>query len=200
MTKSDFLAELSIRLNGFSREDIAASLAYYNEMIDDRIEDGASEEEAVAAIGTPAQAAAHILEDMPLGKLLKVKLSGGKKLPTWAVILLIVGSPIWIALLASIFSVVISLFSAIWSVIISLCAAWLAFAVSPLAGIFLLLVSTVQGNLGGGLVLLGVGCMLGGLSIFLFKPCLFLLKGGWFLTKKLFLAIKRCFIKKEAIQ
>lgn len=200
MTKSDFLAELNIRLNGFSREDIAASLAYYNEMIDDRIEDGASEEEAVAAIGTPAQAAAHILEDMPLGKLLKVKLSGGKKLPTWAVILLIVGSPIWIALLASIFSVVISLFSAIWSVIISLCAAWLAFAVSPLAGIFLLVVSTVQGNLGGGLVLLGVGCMLGGLSIFLFKPCLFLLKGGWFLTKKLFLAIKRCFIKKEAIQ
>lgn len=200
MTKSDFLAELSVRLNGFSREDIAASLAYYNEMIDDRIEDGASEEEAVAAIGTPAQAAAHILEDMPLGKLLKVKLSGGKKLPTWAVILLIVGSPIWIALLASIFSVVISLFSAIWSVIISLCAAWLAFAVSPLAGIFLLVISTVQGNLGGGLVLLGVGCMLGGLSIFLFKPCLFLLKGGWFLTKKLFLAIKRCFIKKEAIQ
>ena len=200
MTKSDFLAELNIRLNGFSREDIAASLAYYNEMIDDRIEDGASEEEAVAAMGTPAQAAAHILEDMPLGKLLKVKLSGGKKLPTWAVILLIVGSPIWIALLASIFSVVISLFSAIWSVIISLCAAWLAFAVSPLAGIFLLVASAVQGNLGGGLVLLGVGCMLGGLSIFLFKPCLFLLKGGWFLTKKLFLAIKRCFIKKEAIQ
>lgn len=200
MTKSEFLAELSIRLNGFSREDIASSLAYYNEMIDDRMEDGANEEEAVAAIGTPAQAAAHILEDMPLGKLVKVKLAGSKKLPVWAIILLIAGSPIWIALIASMFAVVISLFAAIWSVAISLSAVWLAFAVSPLAGVFLLIVSALQGNFGGGMMLLGSGCMLGGLSIFLFKPCLLLFKGSWFVTKKLFLAIKRCFIKKEAIQ
>ena len=200
MTKSEFLAELSLRLNGFSREDIAASLAYYNEIIDDRIEDGANEEEAVAAIGTPAQAAAQILEDMPLGKLLKAKLSGGKRLPTWATVLLIAGSPIWIALLASMFAVIISLYAAIWTITISLCAAWLAFAISPLAGLFLLVLSTLQGNFGGGLVLLGSGCILGGLALFLFRPCLVLCKGGWLASKKLFLAIKRCFIKKEAIQ
>lgn len=200
MTKSEFLAELSLRLNGFSREDIASSLAYYNEMIDDRMEDGANEEEAVAAVGTPAQAAAHILEDMPLGKLVKVKLAGSKKLPVWAIILLIAGSPIWIALIASMFAVVISLFAAIWSVILSLWAVAVSFALSPLVGLGGFVFIVAQGNLGGALALLGSGCILGGVGIFLFKPCIYAVKGGWWLSKKLFLAIKYCFIRKEAIQ
>ncbi len=200
MTKSDFLNELKSRLNGFSQKDIDESLAYYNEMIDDRMEDGASEEEAVAAVGTPAQAAGQILAEMPLSKLLKVKLSSGKKLPTWAIVLLAIGSPIWISLIAAAVSIVISLFAVIWSVIISFWAVAVSFTLSPLISLGGFIFAIAQGNLGGGLALLGCGCILGGLGILFLKPCVYAIKGGWWLSKKLFLAIKYCFIRKEAIQ
>ena len=54
MNKTDFCAELRERLYGLPEETIASTVSYYGEMIDERIEDGMTEEEAVAAIGTPA--------------------------------------------------------------------------------------------------------------------------------------------------
>ena len=200
MTKSDFLNQLRSRLNGFSQKDIDESLAYYSEMIDDRMEDGANEEEAVAAIGTPAQAAEHILAEMPLSKLLKAKLKSGNKLPVWAIVLLVFGSPIWFSLIAAAVSIILSLFASIWSVILSLWAVAVSFALSPLVGLGGFVFIVAQGNLGGALAILGSGCILGGVGIFLFKPCIYAVKGGWWLSKKLFLAIKYCFIRKEAIQ
>lgn len=200
MTKNDFLNQLKSRLKGFSQKDIEESLAYYSEMIDDRIEDGASEEEAVAAIGTPAQAAEQILAEMPLAKLLKAKLKGGSKLPAWAIVLLVLSSPIWISLIAAAVSIVLSLYAVIWSIVLSLWAVAVSFLLSPLVGLGGFVFVIAQGNLGGALTLLGSGCILGGLGIFLFKPCVYTVKGGWWLSKKLFIAIKYCFIRKEAIQ
>ena len=45
MTKIDFLLELSDRLEGLNEEDRDQSCQFYGEMIDDRIEEGMSEEE-----------------------------------------------------------------------------------------------------------------------------------------------------------
>ena len=45
MTKSDFLNALAARLGALSEIDIARSLDYYEEMIDDRMDDGMTEEE-----------------------------------------------------------------------------------------------------------------------------------------------------------
>lgn len=206
MNKSEFLAQLSSRLSGFSQADIDTSLAYYNEMIDDRIEDGASEEDAVAAVGTPAQAAAQIFAEMPLSKVLKVKT---KRLPTWATVLLIIGSPIWasliiaavavvVALYTAAVAVVISLYAALWSVMISLWAVGVAFALSPLFGIFCLVVGIANGNFGGGLSLLGAGLTLGGFSVFVLRFCICCTKGAWVVSKKFFLfLVKVCFRKKE---
>ena len=81
MTKREFLEELRKRLSDLNDEDFAASVAYYEEMIDDRMEEGLSEEDAVREIGTPADAAAHILEDMPLKKLIKARVKPKNKLP-----------------------------------------------------------------------------------------------------------------------
>ena len=52
MTKAEFIEQLSTTLKGLSDEDIKKSLDYYEEMIDDRMEDGKSEEEAVGGLGT----------------------------------------------------------------------------------------------------------------------------------------------------
>lgn len=51
MNKYEFLAEVRRGLSGMDKADIDRSLEYYREMIEDRVEDGLSEEEAVAALG-----------------------------------------------------------------------------------------------------------------------------------------------------
>lgn len=52
MTKFEFLAALEARLPGLSEADRRKTLEYYSEMIDDRTDDGLSQEEAVEAIGS----------------------------------------------------------------------------------------------------------------------------------------------------
>lgn len=49
MTKSDFLDLLREKISRLPEWEAAKTVVYYSEMIDDRIEDGMSEEEAVAA-------------------------------------------------------------------------------------------------------------------------------------------------------
>ncbi len=63
MMKSDFLDSIRKGLSSLSEDDINKSIRYYSEMIDDRIEDGISEEEAVAAMGEPEAVIAEILKD-----------------------------------------------------------------------------------------------------------------------------------------
>ena len=52
MTKQAFAAALRNELSGLPREDIDRSIDFYCEMIDDRMEEGLTEEEAVSAIGS----------------------------------------------------------------------------------------------------------------------------------------------------
>ena len=51
MTKAEFLETLSNLLESISPEERTNTLEYYTEMIEDRMENGLSEEEAVAALG-----------------------------------------------------------------------------------------------------------------------------------------------------
>ena len=50
MNKQEFLSRLRKQLRGL--EDREERVTFYSEMIDDRMEDGLSEEEAVAAVGS----------------------------------------------------------------------------------------------------------------------------------------------------
>ena len=63
MTKQEFLSRLREGLSGLPEDDIAERLTFYGEMIDDRIEDGLSEEEAVAEVGSVDDIAAQIKEN-----------------------------------------------------------------------------------------------------------------------------------------
>lgn len=63
MMKRDFLDTIRKGLSSLSQEDINKSIRYYSEMIDDRIEDGIPEEDAVAAMGEPQAVIAEILKD-----------------------------------------------------------------------------------------------------------------------------------------
>lgn len=66
MNKSEFLSSVREKISGLQQSDMDKWLTYYEEMLQDYMEDGRSEEEAVAAMGTVDEVAAQILRDTPL--------------------------------------------------------------------------------------------------------------------------------------
>ena len=99
MNKQEYLESIRSRISAMPADDINRFMDYYSEMIDDRVEDGLSEEEAVADMGSPDAAVEQILEDMPLTKLVKEKIKPKHELKAWEVVLIVLGSPVWIPLL-----------------------------------------------------------------------------------------------------
>ena len=99
MNKNEFLNLLQKRLNGLPQTDIERSLEFYGEMIEDRIEEGMTEQQAVEEIGSVDEAVTQILSDTPLQRLLKEKARPSHKLRAWEIVLLALGSPIWASLL-----------------------------------------------------------------------------------------------------
>ena len=95
MTKQLFLNELAAALHSLPREERYRTLGYYDELIDDRMEDGQSEEDAVASLGEPQQVAREILgEEEPAPSTSK-----GRRV--WLIVLLVLGFPLWGSLLVT---------------------------------------------------------------------------------------------------
>jgi uncharacterized membrane protein len=198
MNKTEFLSLLRNNLAGLDTTDIENSIQYYSEMIDDRIEEGLDENTAVASVGTPEDAAKEILKNIPITKLVKEKVKASKKPSAAVIILLILGSPLWIPLMLSLFSIILSLYVSLWAVVGSLWSVPVSLGATALA---VLLFSPVGGMLNGigfCLTCLGAGFILTGLCIFSGFGCVYATKGLAFLTKKAVLGLKYCFIKKEA--
>ena len=59
MTKHEFLQQLKEKMKGLPEADIEDCVNFYSEMIDDRIEEGLSEEEAVKDIGDADEIVHH---------------------------------------------------------------------------------------------------------------------------------------------
>lgn len=206
MKKSEFLSELKKYLYGLPEEEIKESLDYYAEIIDDRIEDGADEETAVDGVGKPWIIAGSVRSE-------KLKTEKGEKIndvPTrtperkqkrrmsaWVIVLLAVGSPIWLSLLIAAFAVVISVYAVMWSVVGSIWSTVAVFGAGALLGIFYLPYYAVIGEVWAGIALAGAGVLSGGLGVFSFIGCLYATKGMAKLSKLLARLIKRCFVGRR---
>ena len=98
MTKVEFLNELRSSLKGLSKEEIEERVSFYSEMIDDRVDEGKSEEEAINELGGVNGVVDDILKDTPLLKLVKEKAKPKRSLRAWEIIFLILGFPLWFPL------------------------------------------------------------------------------------------------------
>lgn len=197
MTKQEFTVNLTLELHGLPKEDVEERVSFYSEMVDDRIEAGLTEEEAVADIGSVEDVVSQILSEIPLGKLVKEKIKPKRHFTWWEITLIAVGSPIWLALLIAAFAIVISLYAALWALVASLWAVGAAVVGCALGGIALSVLMFTQANVGGGLIILGAALFCAGLSIPLFFACRAATLGAARLAKTIVLAVKRLFIKKE---
>lgn len=197
MDKQEFLAQLRHGLSGLPQSDVEERLSFYEEMIDDRMEEGLSEEAAVAEIGPVQEIIDQIVAETPLTKLVKEKIKPKHALRAWEIVLLVLGSPIWLSLLVAALAVVLSFYGVIWSVILSLWAVEAALALSAVGGVVLGAVLSCQGNALPVLAVIGAGLACAGLSIFLFFGCKEVTRGILSLTGKLVLGVKNRFVKRE---
>ena len=131
MNKKEFLAALGKAIPHRDK-GLRSILNFYGEMIDDLVEEGLSEQEAIEKIGSIEDLAKQIREDseMPSGK--KDRRGVGET------ILLILGAPLWIALLLVGFSVLIAIYAVLWSLILALWAIELPFLLFSIVSKYLL--------------------------------------------------------------
>ncbi len=199
MNKQEFLAQLRKGLSGLPQRDTEERLAFYGEMIDDRMEEGLSEEEAVSAVGSVPEIVAQVIADIPLTKMAKERIKLKRQLSVGEIVLLALGSPIWLSLAVAAFSVILSIYISLWAVIISLWSVFVSLAACSIGGVLTCVVFTVGGNGASGLAMLAAGVVCAGLAIFMFYGCKAATNGTLILTKKMAIWIKNCFIKKEAV-
>ena len=198
MNKDQFLKELRKKLSGLPQEDIEERLAFYSEMIDDRMEEGITEEEAVASLGTVDSVVEQIMSEIPLTKLVKQKVAPKRKMKAWEIVLLVLGAPVWIPLIIAALAVMLSVYIVIWAVVISVYAVDLSAAAGALSGLAGIFVYLRAGNPAGALFSFGAAIAFAGLAILLFFVCKWITKAVVKLTGRIFLGTKRSFVGKEA--
>lgn len=197
MTKKEFLEILSYSLSALNKSDKDERLNFYAEMIEDRIEEGYSEEDAVGSVGDPEVIGAQILSEYSYVKKASKKTSTKRKLRTWEIVLLAVGSPVWVPLAIAAAAIVFTLYVVFWAVVGSIWAAPISLSAVGLAGLSILpAIYFIQGNLLGGIAIIGLGVFSAGLAIFAFYGCIKATKGGAILTKKTVLGIRSLFVGK----
>lgn len=115
-------------------------------MIDDRMEEGSTEEEVVSEIGNVDDIVSQIIADTPLVKLVKEKAKPNRTLKAWEIVLLVLGSPLWVSLLLAVIAVIFSIYLVLWSLIITVWAVFGSFVGCGFGGIVAGIVFLGGGN------------------------------------------------------
>lgn len=186
MNKTEFILELNEKLSFLPAEEIKERISFYLEMIDDRIEEGLSEEEAVKAVGETDKITEQIISELPFTLQVKKKIKPKRRLNAWETAFLVLGSPIWVSLLISAFAIILSLYVSLWAIIISFWAVFISFVCGAVGGFAygVILIFTGSQTPGTGIIAASIICA--GLAIFAFYGCRAVTKGAVTLTGIIF--------------
>lgn len=164
MSKEEFLAALDQRLASLPKSERDKSLEYYSEMIVERMEDGMSEQEAVAALGGMEDIVSSVMSGMSFQTLIQARVNDSKQKTSskglW-VALMICSAPLVVALAAALLAVYIAL----WAVIVALYAVLIAFAAACAGSLIAGGVILVTKSLPLGLCAIGVSLICGAMTL-----------------------------------
>ena len=197
MNKQEFLSRLGQALSGLPQEELQERLAFFRESIEDRLEEGLTEEAAVEELGPVEEVAAQILAETPFPTLVREKIRSRGRMPVWEILLLVLGFPLWFPLLVTALVLLLSVFIVLWSLILCLWAVELSLIAGALGALVTGVLSLFRGDSSNGLLAVGAGLALAGLSVFLFFGCKAASKGAVVLTGKIALWVKSLFLRKE---
>ena len=165
MNRQEFLNTIRKKLKKLPTEEVDNSLAFYDEAISDRMDKGMTEEQAVAALGSPDEVAAQIMAELPEAGTAG-EMEGARGGISWAMAILT--SPIWFAVLvviATAIPVAAACIVALAAVLAALAVALPVCAVAMLAACGALLYMHHI----AGIPALGCAMVLAGISILVWK-------------------------------
>ena len=96
MKKKEFLNELKERLSGLPYDELMSRLSFYEESINDRMDEGKSEEEAIKELGTIDEIVNQVASETSLVTLVKARKT--RKLTGLEILFLVLGFPLWFPL------------------------------------------------------------------------------------------------------
>lgn len=201
MNRTEYLGKLAAQIATLPDEEITRSLAFYSEAIDDRMEAGLSEEEAVAQLEPPAVAARTIIEELPI--VPRAVAVTRRRSETLFLTLAIIGSPIWLSLAIGVVGAAAGIYIAIWAMVFALWAIVICFAAGPLLGIGMLIwdlatMGFTTGAFANGLWQFGVGLILGGLGLLLIRPTIAATRGLAGLSSRWVKAVASRFVRRNS--
>ena len=197
MNKQEYLESIRSRISAMPADDVNRFMDYYSEMIDDRVEDGLSEEEAVADMGSPEAAVEQILEEMPLTKLVKEKIKPKHELKAWEVILIVLGSPVWIPLLITAAVLLLTLWIVAFALLISFYAVVLSFVVAGIGGLICAIPLFIANSPYTAVLMLGAALIGIGIAILCVVSVKPVTVGIFKVCKASVNGIKRMFVKEK---
>ncbi|WP_270403816.1 DUF1700 domain-containing protein [Candidatus Collinsella stercoripullorum] len=176
MTRDEFLDRLGELLACLPADQVEETRQFYAEAIADRMEDGMSEQEAVAAIGAPGAVAEAVLDDLPAVPRAIAKTRRRSTVLLW--VLTVVGSPVWVPLLLAFVAVALSVYACIW--VLALCV-WIVAAALGAVGVASLTLTAAGISIGHiPYAIAMLGCGLG-----LIGAALLVGAGAWAVSKQI---------------
>jgi uncharacterized membrane protein len=160
MTRLEFAGLLRGELRGLDSSEVERSVQFYDELISDHMDEGMTEEEAISAVGAPAEIAREILMDMPVAALVRRRVKRRARLKGFAAVLIILGLPVWLPILVAVVAVFVVIVLLAYLVVFILDASlWASvLAVAAAAAVAVMGISlTAGGLLSAGLALGGAG-------------------------------------------
>ena len=197
MKKQEFLNELRKQLAGLPKDDLDNRINFYEEMINDRMDEGLSEEEAVADIGTVDDIVKQIASETPMLRLVAEKAKPKRTLRAWEIVLIVLGFPLWLPLL--IVGLVLLFVGCLlfWILVIVTYVVEVALVGSSILGFVTFMAYLLDGGVVN-LIPLGYAIIALGLAFVFIFACIGATKLTIFLHKKMFIGIKSAFIRKGA--
>lgn len=163
MTKQEFLSELERALGKLPHAEVEQAIAFYDEAINDRMEDGLSENDAVADLGQIDEIAAQITAEIPPIPRAIARANTGSRILN--IVLLAVFSPIWVPVALALAAAALAVYVAIWAVIASLLILDAALVLMPFAGLGTLATLAGSGTPLPGIFVLGLSMVASGLGL-----------------------------------
>jgi uncharacterized membrane protein len=200
MNKRSFLDELTNRLAHLPDQEVVKIIGYYEESINDRIEDGMTEEVSIQSLGSLDDIVSNIENEMPISSMVKDKVlrevekSNSKGV---LVALAILGSPLWLPLLLAAICLVISLLLTGWALYASGIVAYLSLAIIAVVGVGFGFIRIFTISITTGLAYMGVGIISAGIMMLLFYPCIWMTRQWVKLNALPLQKIRQRLVRKE---
>jgi uncharacterized membrane protein len=194
MNKKEFIEELRLRLSGLPKDDLENRLSFYEESINDRMDDGKTEEEAIKELGTIEEIVTQVAGETSLVTLVKEKARPKRKLSGAEIALIAIGFPLWFPLLLTALILCLVFCLVFWIIgLIPLITCISSFLVGIAEFFSYFSIIGTEGSLG----VLGMGLAGLGLALMLIPAVIYAVKGTIKLVKVIMIGIKKLFIRRR---